>query len=58
MVGYSANKGIVPVTCEELFKGIDSSTEKETIFEVSFSMLEIYNENVSQQLTKTTPVFG
>ena len=26
MVGYGRNKGIVPVMCEELFKGIESST--------------------------------
>ena len=40
--------GIVPITCEELFKGIE---EKEAggmgiEFQVALSMLEIYNEQV------------
>ncbi|KAL3873217.1 hypothetical protein ACJMK2_036358 [Sinanodonta woodiana] len=29
MIGYGANKGIVPITCEELFKVIDGNEDKE-----------------------------
>ena len=36
--------------CEELFKGIRENTENKQ-FEVRFSMLEIYNENVHDLLT-------
>ncbi len=49
MVGYGANKGIVPVTCEQLFTMIEEKERdsSETEFQVVFSMLEIYNEQVS-----------
>ena len=47
MVGYGANKGIVPVTCEQLFHGINERKNSQTEFQVIFSMLEIYNEQVS-----------
>jgi len=29
MVGYGANKGIVPISCEEIFKRISSNTDKD-----------------------------
>ena len=45
VIGYGANKGIVPELCEQLFKGITENQDKEgSSFEVKFSMLEIYNE--------------
>merc|ERR1712136_287731 len=49
MVGYGSNKGIIPVTCEQLFAGIDEKKTsddktKEAEYQVSVSMLEIYNE--------------
>lgn len=49
VIGYGANKGIVPLLCADLFKGV---TEKrgEIEFEVRFSMLEIYNEVVHDLL--------
>eukprot|EP00048_Salpingoeca_helianthica_P001914 m.52729 g.52729 ORF g.52729 m.52729 type:complete len:981 (-) comp11792_c0_seq1:836-3778(-) len=50
MVGYGTNTGIVPVTCEELFKEIQSGRHAGTEFEVTFSMLEIYNEQVQDLL--------
>nr|XP_042912067.1 kinesin-like protein KIF28P isoform X1 [Parasteatoda tepidariorum]XP_042912068.1 kinesin-like protein KIF28P isoform X1 [Parasteatoda tepidariorum] len=52
IVGYGVNKGIVPMFCEDLFKGIvDSKHSGEKIeFEVRFSMLEIYNEIVRDLL--------
>ncbi|MCQ2818408.1 MAG: hypothetical protein MJ252_14165 [archaeon] len=50
MVGYGANKGIVPISCEEIFKRIAENTEADKSYEVSFSMLEIYNEKVQDLL--------
>lgn len=52
MVGYGVNKGIVPLYCETLFKQTDekkAAGAKEE-YEVSFSMLEIYNEQVRDLL--------
>ncbi|EGD80556.1 kinesin family member 1C [Salpingoeca rosetta] len=51
MVGYSVNKGIVPITCEELFKKMNENSENSsTRYQVKFSMLEIYNEKVRDLL--------
>uniref|UniRef100_UPI000180AFDB kinesin-like protein KIF28P n=1 Tax=Ciona intestinalis TaxID=7719 RepID=UPI000180AFDB len=55
MVGFDSNKGIIPITCEELFKGIaerkqTDEDEKEAEYQVSVSMLEIYNETVKDLL--------
>ena len=44
VIGYGANKGIVPVLCDELFKGIAKKNDGTASFEVKFSMMEIYNE--------------
>lgn len=55
MVGYGVNKGIVPLYCDKLFQEIGEKTAagaKEQ-FEVTFSMLEIYNENVRDLLDST-----
>lgn len=50
-VGYSVNKGIVPITCEELFKLMNKGSEGgNTRYQVKFSMLEIYNEKVRDLL--------
>ena len=46
MVGYEANKGIIPLATEEIFKRINESRGSGTTFEVSVSMVEIYNEKV------------
>lgn len=36
VVGYGPNKGIVPITCEELFKGIEKEKKnKDKQFQVS-----------------------
>ncbi|XP_025096208.1 kinesin-like protein KIF28P [Pomacea canaliculata] len=54
MVGYDANKGIVPMACAELFKGIEAKRQKAgkgEDFQVHLSMLEIYNENVRDLLS-------
>ena len=50
MVGYGTNKGIVPISCDEIFRRIKNSTDTEKSFEVSVSMLEIYNEKVQDLL--------
>jgi len=42
VVGYGANKGIVPLVCEDIFKKAPTITDK--TIEVTFSMLEIYSE--------------
>nr|XP_002732533.1 PREDICTED: kinesin-like protein KIF28P-like [Saccoglossus kowalevskii] len=52
MIGYGPNRGIVPITCDELFKVIDQNTDKNKQLQVSYSMLEIYNEQVRDLLTK------
>ncbi|XP_038077973.1 kinesin-like protein KIF28P isoform X3 [Patiria miniata] len=57
MVGYGNNKGIVPITCDVLFKTIEASDGK-TKYEVTFSMLEIYNEQVRDLLQKVNPKGG
>ena len=46
MIGYGANKGIVPLVCEEIFKRIQANQDKDKRFEVSAQMCEIYNEKV------------
>jgi len=50
MVGYKTNKGIVPISCEEIFKRIVETTNEEKKYEVCVSMLEIYNEKVHDLL--------
>lgn len=49
MIGFGENRGIVPITCEELFKKIKEKKEGEE-YEVNASMLQIYNEEI-QDLT-------
>ncbi|XP_062981482.1 kinesin-like protein KIF28 [Elgaria multicarinata webbii] len=51
MIGYSTNRGIIPVVCEELFKTIQNQ-ENNKQYQVTFSMLEIYNEQVTDLLSK------
>lgn len=50
MVGYQTNKGIVPISCNEIFRRIDSTKSSVKQYEVSVSMLEIYNEKVQDLL--------
>ena len=46
MVGYGANKGIVPISMFEIFERIKKSPAPNVEYEVQFSMMEIYNERV------------
>lgn len=50
MVGYGTNKGIVPTSSEEIFTRINSNTDPNLVYEVTVSMLEIYNERVQDLL--------
>eukprot|EP00929_Paragymnodinium_shiwhaense_P051385 TRINITY_DN2586_c1_g1_i1.p1 TRINITY_DN2586_c1_g1~~TRINITY_DN2586_c1_g1_i1.p1 ORF type:complete len:881 (+),score=258.96 TRINITY_DN2586_c1_g1_i1:122-2764(+) len=50
MVGYGVNKGIVPVSCEEIFKRIAENTNPDKKYEVEVSIVEIYNEAVQDLL--------
>jgi len=50
MVGYGANKGIVPISCNELFQRIKNTTTDKKSYEVCVSMLEIYNEKLQDLL--------
>ena len=43
-IGYGANKGIVPIACNEIFDRINKLKSPNNTFEVSFSIVEIYNE--------------
>ncbi|XP_006815172.1 kinesin-like protein KIF28 [Saccoglossus kowalevskii] len=56
IVGYGPNKGIVPMFCEEMFVGIEKKQSEgtKTEFEVTFSMLEIYNEQVRDLLNPSS----
>ena len=51
IVGYGSNKGIIPITCEEIFSRIKQPQTKKVEFQVEVSMLEIYNEQVQDLLT-------
>jgi hypothetical protein len=51
MIGYGANKGIVPITCNEIFNRINDTTTPTKWYEVMISMLEIYNESVQDLLS-------
>ena len=43
MVGYGNNKGIVPISCEEIFNRINENKDPNLHFEIEVIMLEIYN---------------
>ncbi|KAG5732272.1 Kinesin-like protein [Termitomyces sp. T112] len=69
MMGYGADKGIIPLTCQELFARVDSkrSADSNLSFTVEVSYIEIYNEKVRDLLNpKNTgnlrvrehPIFG
>lgn len=50
MVGYGPNKGIVPISCEEIFSRISKNDNPSKEFQIQFSMLEIYNERIQDLL--------
>ncbi|CAF0816111.1 unnamed protein product [Adineta ricciae] len=58
MVGYGVNRGIIPIACDELFHQIQSTKSSSVRYEVSLSMMEIYNEQVRDLLTQDFPKGG
>ena len=50
MIGFGKNQGIVPLVCDEIFKRIANNQERDNSYEVHVSMLEIYNEKISDLL--------
>ena len=50
MIGYGTNRGIVPLACEEIFTRISANTDPEKSYQVTVSMVEIYNERVQDLL--------
>ncbi|KAF5401795.1 hypothetical protein PHET_04884 [Paragonimus heterotremus] len=52
IMGYGPNRGIVPIICEELFRRIGQNSDKDKKFQVTFSMMEIYNEQIRDLLSK------
>jgi len=57
IVGYGTNKGIIPLVCEEIFNRINSAKKQESggksvQFDVTLSMIEIYNECIQDLFVK------
>ena len=50
MISYGNNKGIVSISCEEIFNIINQNKVPNLYFEVEVSMLEIYHEKVKYLL--------
>jgi len=50
MIGKAPNTGIVPRVTEEMFKRISATTSDTKRYEVTYSMLEVYNERVRDLL--------
>lgn len=46
MIGYEKNWGIVPIATDELFERVRATTTEDKWYDVSCSMVEIYNECV------------
>lgn len=53
MIGYGANKGLIPIVCNSIFEKINNNSDGNRSFEVKISMLEIYNEQVKDLLSKS-----
>ncbi|KAI8639944.1 hypothetical protein BD408DRAFT_434717 [Parasitella parasitica] len=50
MMGYGEDIGIIPRTCEELFKRIGANSQPNLTYRVEVSYIEIYNEKVRDLL--------
>jgi len=55
MVGYGADRGIIPCACEELFRRVDDNKDESVVFKVESSMMEIYNERVRDLFNPKNP---
>ncbi len=51
MVGHGANKGIIPQICEQMFVRTSSNSDPNVQYQITVSMLEIYNEQIRDLLT-------
>jgi len=60
MVGYGKNKGIVPISMNEIFERVKAQQSETKSFEVCASIIEIYNEKVQDLLIdpRTRPAGG
>jgi hypothetical protein len=54
MIGYGANKGLIPIVCNKIFDKIIHNQDGTRSFEVKISMMEIYNEAVRDLLSKSS----
>ncbi|KAJ1634993.1 P-loop containing nucleoside triphosphate hydrolase protein [Pavlovales sp. CCMP2436] len=54
IVGYGENKGVIPMTCADLFKRIEATTTDTMQYRVQVTMLEIYNEKLRDLLNPKT----
>ncbi|KAK9762739.1 hypothetical protein K7432_011241 [Basidiobolus ranarum] len=54
MMGYGEDKGIIPLTCCELFHRIDSNSEANVKYNIQVSYMEIYCERVRDLLNPKT----
>ncbi|CAH8572507.1 unnamed protein product [Schistosoma turkestanicum] len=52
MIGYGPNRGIVPIICEELFDKIGKNKDPDKKFQVTLTMMEIYNEQIRDLLAR------
>lgn len=52
MVGYAENKGLIPLTCSQLFEDVQSKMDADPNLHISVevSYIEIYNEKVRDLL--------
>lgn len=48
--GYGANRGIIPVAADELFKRIEANKEADLSFQVTLRIIEIYMEKLQDLL--------
>jgi hypothetical protein len=55
MVGYPPNRGIIPIICEEMFNRVNLNKDPSIVYQVTCSMLEIYNEQVRSQAKHSSP---
>src|SRR5690349_13107725 len=49
-MGYGVEKGIIPLTCAELFVRINNFTDPNMTYQIQVSYIEIYNERVRDLL--------
>ena len=50
MVGDKINRGIIPIVCDKIFERIQENEDPNKEYHVELSMLEIYNEKLTDLL--------